>query len=163
MTSKQRCLENNQELFRKIQKQVERAKDLFAVVNLGADTIELMIFKEDRSGIDLVTSFSGYTQHSHDDLAKMLDAQAHKLRDRWLPEFQKLAKSIADPADWGLDLSRLDHAILEVGPVASRDRYRLKWCFADLCSAARYISDHSNPDILEDEQPAERHPQIMVG
>ncbi len=163
MTSKQRCLGNDQELFQKIQKQVERAKDLFAVVNLGEDALELMLFKEDRTGIEAVTNFSGYTQHSYEALTKMLDARAHKLREKWLPEFRKLATSIARPADWGLDLTKLDHAILEVGPVTSCDRYRLKWSFGDLWSAARYVSDHSNPDILEDEQPAEQRPKIMVG
>ena len=151
MTNKITCMKENPELFRKFQKQAKRASNyLFATVNFCDKTIELVTFKLDKTGIDFMTKFNGYTLQSYNALKDMLDARAKTMREKWLDHFRKLATSEAD-GSFGIDLSKLDYAILEVGPRSTVKYYKLKWCFDDLWSAAKFISNNSNPD-LEDEE-----------
>jgi len=137
------------DLFCKFQKQVDRAKDLFATINLCSEAIELILFKVDRTGIESVINLRGYTGQNHEALKEMLDTRAQKMKDDWLPEFKKLANSAAEGI-WGLDLTKLDHAVLEVGPTSTAKHYQLRWCFDDLMAAAKFISDDSNPDLNKD-------------
>lgn len=150
MTNKRTCMEVDQDLFRKFQKQVKRARYLFAAVFLCENSIELFMFKLDKTGIEYATNYPGYEQQSYKAVKDMLDARAQAMKDQWVERFRRLSNSNADGV-WGMDLTKLDHAVLEVGTRDVLQKYYLKWCFEDLMSAATFIADHSNPDLDLDE------------
>lgn len=150
MTNKRTCMEVDQELFRKFQKQVKRARYLFAAVFLCENSIELAMFKLDKTGIEFTMKYPGYERQSYEAVKGVLDARAQAMKTQWVEEFRKLSNSGADGV-WGMDLTKLDYAVLEVGTVEVLQKYYLKWCFEDLLSAATFIADYSNPDLELDE------------
>lgn len=133
-------------LFKKFQDAVNRAKYLYATVNLCDDCAELCLFKLDRTGVGPVIRYKSYDEEDLNCLNQQLDNRAKVMRDKWLPEYRRIDTVNAAGSSFSLDLTHSDYAIIEVGDRITELRiYHMRWDFNDLIRTAQFISDFLNP------------------
>lgn len=150
MNNKMNCLEHNAELYHQLEKLVDRGDYLDVSVIMAQNCIEVIFCDEDGKisrptgisvdGKEVMPGHFPYLPESWQEISTFLDAIAAKQKEKWVAEFASLYESIADGEMWGLDLTKPDYAILEIGESHCLKCYKIAWGRDGLLQVMGYLA-----------------------